>query len=160
MSLALVNLWFIIPVIIIGGISFFLSFHRSYQDGLFGRLACGATAIASVIVIMASFRGHKYYDPPPEALVFTWGVAIFFIRFTMRFLYWWWTGKGAWLTRRSTATQRSYDDEDSAQGVARLEEDRTTNRARADEDRTTSRGRSKADAEQKRAHDDAGKEFR
>lgn len=148
----------LIPVGAIGAFSFFLTFHRSYQDGLLGRFVLLVTFTVAVAMNLAYFRGHKSYnqfDIPTEIVVLLWAIAIFYTRFVMRFIYWWWTGKGGWVTRRPAAVDsRSHIDFDLKNLRARTDADLKEDRLRNDSDTKNFRDRTDEGIVANRARED------
>lgn len=148
------NFLLLVPIAVIGALSFFLTFHRGYQDGIVGRAALFITFIVALLICLSVLRGHKVYYVPGEALVLGWAIMFFYLRFVARFVWWWLTGKGGWQTRREIPRQRGYDDADTALDRVRNDEDRSTGRERSDADRTVSREKADADLKQRRAASD------
>ena len=111
------NFFFLGAISVISVLSFFLTFHRGYQDGLVGRAAFFITFCAGVVIVISAKRNITEYLPPIESICFLVGIAVFYLRFVARFLAWWWTGKGAWMTRHEMRGGKQRQSHGEEQGV-------------------------------------------
>lgn len=74
--------------LIICFISSFLVWHKEYEDGVFGRLALAALAIANGLTVYAWMLEGSNYTVLPATLATQIATAGFLVRHCWRFLRW------------------------------------------------------------------------
>lgn len=94
------------PVALIGLLAAMGIYHRGYKDGLVGFISLSGLVLSSVIVCVGSWIGVVRYYSSPEVTMLIWSFCIFISRHFFNFLHYWWTGRGAWGTRREPPERR------------------------------------------------------